>query len=204
MVHEERLSYAKIAERYGVNPAAVAHWLDKHHIPRPRCTTDAFGDVIVDRYLRGETAAAISESLSLSRTTIYKILRTRGVRRRPSGWNGGVRHIASDGTEVRSTYERRVADWLIKHGVGYRYEPPLPFKDRAFRADFLANGWYIEVWGIQKSDAYAAKRELKRSLYRTHALPLIELDSSAFSVARAELLERRLRLCLEPPETRSN
>jgi hypothetical protein len=104
---------------------------------------------------------------------ISRLFGEYGIQPNPNGWDGGKRHACQDGHLVRSTYEQRVDDWLYRHGIEHVYEPTLPY-DRRCRSDFLANGWYIEIWGVKGNAAYY------------HDIPLIELRYNHFSVPHRE------------------
>lgn len=191
---------------YGVDKTAVPYWLDRHGLPRadwklaryrgaPPTITPA---EMVERYQAGESAAAIAHSCGFkSKTTVLRVLGDLGIERRPGGWRPERRLIAADGTAVRSTYELRVADWLGAHEVPYQYEPPIP-SGRRCRADFLARGWYIEIWGVHSKASYAKSKAHKRALYETQGLPLIELSPHHFA-RDTHIFERRLRQTLEIP-----
>jgi hypothetical protein len=155
-VHVDYKPYSEVADYYGVDKTTIPFWLDK--LGLPRATTrlaryrgnppDLTSEEAARRYLAGESAAAIAHSSGFkSKTSVLNMLREMGIDRRAEGWKPDRRLRALDGTLVRSTYEVRVANWLVMHQVAYTYEPPIP-TGRRCRADFLANGWYIEIWGV--------------------------------------------------------
>jgi hypothetical protein len=90
-----------------------------------------------------------------------------------------------------------VADWLHEQDVDYVYEPPLPFPDPG-SADFLANGWYIEIWGVTHSESYQARKEAKRAGYTQISAPLIEIPVHSFDTGRNELWIRKLQPVIHP------
>ncbi|MGH2478516.1 MAG: hypothetical protein ACRDHW_02525, partial [Ktedonobacteraceae bacterium] len=96
------------------------------------------------------------------------------------------------------TYEQRIDDWLHEHGIPHRYEPRLPFDNRS-KADFFANGWYIEIWGVAQNKIYTERRKRKIRGYNLHHLPLIEIDLHHFDSKRNFLWIRRLKKVLVPP-----
>ena len=207
MIHEEHLPYSEVALRYGVDASAVPHWLKRHGLAlsqgplltRRRGAVAELPTVLTIRSLhdQGLSQCAIARMYGVSTEPICRLFREHGLTARPAGWDGGKRHVCSDGHRVRSTYELRVDDWLAAHGVQHEYEPQLPF-DRRCHADFLANGWYIEVWGVTNRASYEASKERKLSLYRQHGLPLIELHPWTFSKQKRDLFERRLAKTLTP------
>lgn len=203
-VHEEHRSYEEIAAVYGVDPSAVRHWLLKHGIPCPTAwgtrrkgnePTLPNEEELRCLYGRGFSTDAIGQLYGVSGTPILNLCREFGITLRDSGWGG--RPVCDDGHRVRSSYEFRVDNWLTQHGIAHTYEPTVPF-DRRCRSDFLANGWYIEIWGVTNSRAYTERKERKQRLYRMNDLPLIELSPHAFDAAHAGLWERKLAQCLMP------
>jgi hypothetical protein len=142
------------------------------------------------------TTGDIGRRRGVSSTSIKEAMERYGIKARPSGFNGGIRYQCSNGLEVRSAYERRVGDWLLAHTVPFVYEPTLPF-NRRLTADFLANEWYIEIWGVEGWAVYEERREKKQRLYRLHSLPLIEFRP--YEIYR-EIFNRRLSTCLRLPD----
>jgi len=204
MIHEQGMTYQQVADRYGVDLTAVAYWLDKLGLPRPQRRT--FAETHADSlpeicalYESGLSMAAIGERFGVTHGVIANFLREHGIPIRNNGWAGGKRFECSDGHLVRSTYERRVDDWLSQHGVTHSYEPRLPFAP-TFSADFLANGWYIEVWGVLSNPEYKERQTRKRELYRANYAPLIELPAHSFYTPWKGLWHRRLQQCLESPK----
>ncbi len=190
LVHVRHLSYREIGERYGVSGAAVMQWLKQHGIRRPTLwetrrrgvvpvlpTAEELHRLYVDD---GLSTRAIGQGYGVSDGVIASLCRHHGIPVRQNGYCGGRRLLCVDGHTVRSSYEQRVDDWLTAHGVAHECEPHMPF-DRRGRADFLANGWYIEIWGMETSARYRARRDHKLNLYRAHETPLIELDETAFA-----------------------
>lgn len=86
-----------------------------------------------------------------------------------------------DGHLCHSMRERAVCDFLHLHGIVHDREPRYP-QDPDYnatglrRADWeLADGTLVELWGLPKDPAYAAKMEAKRNLVARHGLRLVEL-----------------------------
>jgi transposase len=208
LVHVEHLSYREIATRYGVEYTAVPHWLKKHGIPLPtvwdtrrkgRTVTLPTPETARMLYESGLSLETIGDRYGVSAAPIKRLCLAAGTTFRADGWNGGLRHRGADGHALRSTYEQRVCDWLTNHGVPHTCEPPLP--DPVYRGDFLANGWYIEIWGVKNSPSYRERMAKKKALYEAAGLPLIELSPHHFSARRAHVLERRLRQTLTVSRT---
>ncbi|QKW15380.1 hypothetical protein [Verrucosispora sp. NA02020] len=187
-VYVEHLGYRKIAERYGVTYSAVGHWLAAHGIAKPTVwQTRRRGqhvhlpgpDELERRYAEGESTSSIAAEFGVSSGTIGQRCREYGIKLRRNGWQGGRRWECADGHLARSVYEQRVDDWLTEHGYAHEVEPRLP-GDRRYAADFLVAGIYVEVWGVEGSATYDARRERKTRLYRENGLPLIELPAWTF------------------------
>lgn len=207
LVHEEFRTYREIGDLYGVDLTAVPQWLKKFGIPPANYRASYFRGEMPTltpekakaRYEAGESAASIAADTGYkSGTTVLNMLGAIGVERRADGWRSQRLKTAS-GCEVRSTYEVRVADWLTAHGLEFVYEPDLPFGHGNSKADFLVNGWYIEVWGVHSRPSYAARKAWKQGMYATHNLPLIELSPHHFSRDK-HIMERRLEQTLEVAE----
>lgn len=204
MIHTDRLTYGQIAVQYGVDQSAVMHWLNKHGIERPLTWLDQHNtpetvDAMRSAYEAGASLDDIGQHWGgVTRTMVVRLLKAHGVQLRPDGWEGGKRFTCQDGHLVRSTYERRVDDWLSEHGVEHIYEPSLPFSPM-HKADFLANGWYIEVWGVTQNQAYQERKQRKLELYAANNCPLIEIPYYAFAKAWKGLWIRRLEQCLTRP-----
>lgn len=204
MIHADRLTYAQIAVQYGVDQSAVQHWLNKHGIDRPLTwfeehNTPETVAAIRAAYESGASLDAIGRHYGgVTRTMVVRLLKLHGVPLRSDGWDGGKRFACQDGHLVRSTYERRVDDWLHEHSIEHAYEPSLPFSP-VHKADFLANGWYIEIWGVTNNQAYQERKRRKLELYTAHSAPLIEIPYFAFSRQSKDLWIRRLHQCLVHP-----
>lgn len=204
MIHTDRLTYAQIAVQYGVDQSAVMHWLNKHGIERPLTWIDQHNNLETVAAMRAayEAGASIDDIGQhwggVTDTMVKVLFKMHGVTLRPNGWKGGQRFTCQDGHLVRSTYERRVDDWLHEHGVEHIYEPSLPFSPM-HKADFLANGWYIEVWGVTHSQIYQERKQRKLELYAANNCPLIEIPYYAFAKAWKGLWIRRLQQCLTRP-----
>ena len=204
MIHTDRLTYGQIAVRYGVDQSAIQYWLNKHGIERP--------PTWFEEHSAPETLAAMRSAYEAGAsledigqhwggvvgTTVNVLFRAHGVPLRKDGWKGGQRFACQDGHLVRSTYERRVDDWLHEHGIKHTYEPSLPFSPM-HKADFQANGWYIEVWGVTNNAAYQERKRRKLELYTANNAPLVEIPYHAFFRQSKDLWIRRLHQCLTCP-----
>lgn len=205
LIHVEHKSYREIAVMYGVNFATIPLWLKKHQIKLPTVwgTRRKGAQVILPTqdelrkmYLEdGIILDDIATKHNVTRSVIARLCKEFGILLRPDGFNGGIRFTCDDGHLVRSTYEQKVDNWLYEHGISHEYEPRLPF-DRRWYADFLANGWYIEIWGVNGSKDYTQRKARKLALYNTHQIPLIQLSIDSFQPRRKGSWKRRLTRCL--------
>lgn len=196
MIHVQRLSYREIAEQYGVDQSAVPYWLDARGIARAQSWYDRHNNAdslaeLCAMYDAGYSLDHIAERDGITKTQLTKLFKDNEITIRKDGWQGGKRFETIDGNLVRSTYERTVANWLYEQGMDYIYEPALPFSN-VWRADFLANGWYIEVWGVTNSPSYKARQIAKQAAYKANGVPLIDLPVHSFAPSRNGLWERKL------------
>lgn len=207
LVHGQHLSYAAIGARYGINKTSVMAWLRKHGIRRPRgWETRRNGRALMvpaesalrALYEAGFSADVIARERGVSDTTVFRWLRQYGIARRPGGFKSGLRFPCIDGHAGRSVYEQRVDDWLHLHSIPHEPEPAIPGGGR-LRGDFVANGWYIEIWGVHSRPDYHERKHRKRVLYAIHGLALIEFAPDDFATSAHWRWERKLRRCLCPP-----
>lgn len=91
---------------------------------------------------------------------------------------------ATDGHLCLSLAERRVCDFLHRHGIEHDREPLYPQHEvlnpnGRRRADWrLADGTLVEYWGLPTDPAYARKMHEKRELAVQKNLPLLELTEA--------------------------
>lgn len=206
MVHMEHLGHREIAERLNISSGSIVQWLRFYDIPRPTAWETRRGGRIPDLpdrdtlhrlyFDEGLSQVSIAGRYGVSGTIIAGLFREYGLTARPAGFNGGERFTCADGHIVRSTYEQRVDNWLFEQGIPHVYEPPLPF-DRRMKSDFLANGWYIEVWGVTGQARYRERKRIKRKLYVERGLPLIQIGADAFAPCR-DTWRKHLARCKRP------
>lgn len=203
MIHVQNLSYREVAERYGVDQSAVQHWLDQRGINRPQSWYDRHNNKeciaeLQDLYQLGLSLSEIGQSYGVTKGRIAKLFRDNNIELRQDGWQG-KRFQTTSGELVRSTYELKVANWLHDHRIDFIYEPSVPFSNK-WRADFFANGWYIEIWGVTNSPDYKTRQKAKTEAYKKHGSPLIELPVHSFDTHRNSMWERHLLRCLNSPQ----
>ncbi len=86
-----------------------------------------------------------------------------------------------DGHLCLSMREKAVCDFLHLHGVMHEREPMYPYDvdynpRELRRADWvLEDGTLVELWGLPKDPAYAAKIKEKRLLVERHSLQFVEI-----------------------------
>ena len=79
-----------------------------------------------------------------------------------------------DGHKVRSSFERRVDDWLFLYKISHEYEPTIA---KIYKADFKVGGHYIEVWGMDGYEQYDEHKKLKQEAYQEKGIKLIEITA---------------------------
>lgn len=124
-----------------------------------------FDDIIDIKEKKKESKKEISEE-----EKINKDINTAGINR------------AKDGHFVKSEYEVTVDDILFDLPEVHVYEKIVPqITERTVVCDwyipvYKSYGIYIELWGIEKDYEYNLNKEEKRTLYKKHEIPLIEIE----------------------------
>ena len=101
---------------------------------------------------------------------------------------------ARDGTVVQSEGERRIADWLTAHGIGYRYDAKFRIiAEFQIRPDFYLPELdvYIEYWGLD-TPQYKMSMYKKQTLYQQEGKRLISVHPPDLS-GLDHLLTAKLR-----------
>jgi transposase len=205
----QQLESGEIRARFNIGKSSLSRWLRKYGISaRPSGRSLRKRDVVEPteeelRHLytnRQLNIESIGNVYGMSFNSIRRRMQKFGIPVRLGGYTGGQEYICDDGRRVRSSYEVRTANWLISRMVTYKYEPQLPLGS-TFHADFLVNGWYIEIWGMKGIPSYDANTEKKLEFYHHHRIPLIELSPHHFSNKPQDkrVLQRKLETCLVPP-----
>ncbi len=103
---------------------------------------------------------------------------------------------AKDGHFVKSEYEVTVDDILFDLFEVHVYEKIVAqITERAVVCDWYIPvyrnyGIYIELWGIDKNVKYDLNKEEKRSLYKKHGIPLIEIEKDELRGDTSSLANR--------------
>lgn len=84
-----------------------------------------------------------------------------------------------DGHYVRSRAEILIDDFLYKNGIVHAYERRVNI-DEDMYCDFYipTQKLYIEFWGLEENEQYAARKKRKLELYSKYGLKLIEVNNS--------------------------
>ena len=112
---------------------------------------------------------------------------------------GAKKLITTDGVTVQSRGEKKVADWLVAHKIGYRYDERYRIAgDAVIRPDFYLPEFdlYIEYWGMDTPE-YLENKRYKQFLYQRAGKKLISLsyqDFDSLELILEEKLSRYIRL----------
>lgn len=118
------------------------------------------------------TTRGIADELGVSTFLVADRLRKMGVELDDSPWAAKT-YETDRGEMVRSSYEKRVADYLYDKDIDYQYEPSFP---GPYTPDFLLeNGAIIEVWGVV-SDEYHARKQKKQEWYADREFTVIGIE----------------------------
>ena len=184
---DEWLGYEEIGDILKVDFTTIPYWLKKFDIPRRSNWETRRGkdwqppdvDTIIHLYEAENIGmTSIGEMLGVSKAYIEKILADQDIEIRRSGYPNVSHYTAKDGHKVKSGLEIQVDDWLSENNLNHQYEPQIP--NTRYKADFLVNGVYIEIWGIQGHEKYDSKKQRKLDIYQSLNLPLISLYRKHF------------------------
>ena len=94
--------------------------------------------------------------------------------------NFGEKCITIDGVKVRSKAEKKIADFLVNHGVKYHYEKMLrtwALGSKISFPDFYLPQYkiYIEYWGLIDYERYSLTMKRKMAKYYEISLNWINL-----------------------------
>lgn len=90
----------------------------------------------------------------------------------------GSQNRAADRCKLDSKWERIVHDAIVGAGLTHVTHPPLD-DGRGGLADFLVQGVYVEVWGLDDPD-YKLRRSEKLRFYFSKNCALVEFEPSDF------------------------
>ncbi|EDM26517.1 hypothetical protein LNTAR_01877 [Lentisphaera araneosa HTCC2155] len=84
-----------------------------------------------------------------------------------------------DGHRVRSRGEAMIDNWLYISGIVHAYERRLPIEEDVLCDFYIPHGKvYIEYWGLEEQERYAARKKQKQEIYAKYGYKLIELTDS--------------------------
>jgi hypothetical protein len=92
-------------------------------------------------------------------------------------------YTTQDGHHVRSKSEVIIDDYLYSKGIPHAYEPVIFCGNQKLIPDFLVKNSdeedvCIEYWGMLDDEAYRARMEIKKKLYVTHHIRVIDITDS--------------------------
>lgn len=184
-------TYRELAKMYKCSIHRISNYLTLYNIPKPSSkepTKRQLEKLYLDEHL---TAFEIGKIIKLSKASVLKRLRKFNIPVRPGGFNPRG-YQCEDGHIVKSTYERRVDNWLYQHKLSHQYEPHLPWNNYQ-RSDFKVNDYYIEIWGMYYPE-YKERKLAKRKQYKKYDLKLIQIYPVDFAKKRG--IDRKLNKLL--------
>ena len=99
----------------------------------------------------------------------------------------------SDGHYVRSRAEQLIDNFLYSHGIVHAYEKKLNIDEEMYCDFYLPEKKiYIEFWGMEENEKYAARKKTKQELYAKYNFNLIQLNDSDLENLD-EAIEAKLR-----------
>lgn len=204
-IFEDARSLMDIANELNCDPGAVKFWANEYRIEVPKMDTWSqrnkqrgyerpSRNTLENLYHEQKfSLSAIAEMFGVSRQAIKDAFTEYGIELRTSGWRKSF--MCKDSHLVKSSYERRVDDWLFENGINHEYEPVLPFGN--MKADFLAKGIYIEIFGVIHNSRYSERKARKIECYRSHGLHLVIINYWDFTSQNKDRWIRKLQSLLE-------
>jgi hypothetical protein len=105
-----------------------------------------------------------------------------------------AKYRTQDGHRVRSRAEAMIDDYLYRNGIAHAYERRLPGIDEDVLSDFyiLKGNVYIEFWGMEENEQYAARKKKKLEIYAREGFSLIEMNDKDIE-SLDDILPRKLK-----------
>ena len=103
----------------------------------------------------------------------FKALVEAGILEHSTRRSRGIQCLARDGHVCFSLGEKTIDDLLYSLKIPHEKEPHYPNSN--FRADFIANGVFIEYFGLEGNTDYDAKMKLKKEICQKHQIRLISV-----------------------------
>lgn len=188
---KEKKSTHIIAKELGVTQITVWRWLNDYGTLKRSLEESQYAfhgkevekpsaDELKRLYVQeGKSIIEIGDLFGISPSTVAEWLERIGIERREVlfGYKESLR--CSDGDRVRSTYERRVDNWLYENGIPHAYDQQLPGAN--YRCDFKVGDTYIEIWGIVGYGPYEDRMEQEKvPYYEENRLARIDLFPEDF------------------------
>ena len=105
-----------------------------------------------------------------------------------------AKYRTQDGHRVRSRAEAMIDDYLYRNNIAHAYERRLPGIDEDVLSDFyiLKGNVFIEFWGMEENEKYAARKKTKLEIYAREGFHLIELNNDDIQ-SLDDILPRKLK-----------
>ena len=92
----------------------------------------------------------------------------------------GEKSVTIDGVKVKSKAEKKIADYLVSHGIKYEYEKMVrtwALGSKIGFPDFYLPQYnvYVEYWGNPGDPHYSRQMKWKMAKYRKHNYNLISI-----------------------------
>lgn len=183
--HEDGLSKQVIADRCGVCESTIQAWMNKFGI-EARSLSDAQlkrserrdepymdADLLETLYWdEGMTQREMAGYFDVTQIVITRWMNKYDIQLRYAGAHGRT-YETDRGEYVRSSHERRIADWLYDRDIDYEYEPDVSATD--LRPDFRVGGDLIEYWGMLNRADYVERMHEKIDRYRRDGIKIVNL-----------------------------
>jgi len=98
------------------------------------------------------------------------------------------------GVKVRSSYEKRCADFLYKNNIRFQYEPLILLGGRQFRPDFYLPDFnlFIEICGYNHQPYYQDRRIHKEKIYGKNGIRAVFVNYNGTGKLE-EMIDKELR-----------
>ena len=106
------------------------------------------------------------------------------------------------GVRVRSSYEKKCADFLFRNNIRFHYEPLMLLGGRQFRPDFYIPDFnlFIEVCGYNHQPYYRDRRNYKEQVYKKQGLRAVFINYNGIGRLEEKIEKELEAIGLEPPK----
>lgn len=183
--HGDGLSKQVIADQCGVSESTVQHWMNEFGIEarglsaaqlkRSERRNEPYMDADLLETLywdEGMTQREMAEYFDVTQIVMTRWMNKYDIQLRYAGAHGRT-YETTRGEYVRSSHERRIADWLHDRDIDYEYEPDVSATD--LRPDFRVNGDLIEYWGMLNRADYVERMHEKIDRYQCNGIEIVNL-----------------------------